>query len=392
MRLKWMPPVLLMLVTLSSCANNPPVSASARAAPTETDGSVLFWDQQRRIEGFRNMDRLNRARAIDPGTSFVPLIEAPRDYSGVAYEIDGTRFSLDDFLQSHFVTGLLVVKGDQILLERYRLGHDAASRWVSFSIAKSVTSLLIGAAIRDGYIASVDESVTDYLPRLKNSPYDGASIRNVLQMASGIAWNEDYADPESDAARAGGLNGIALVEYIRKLPLEAEPGTRFNYNTGETNLVGAVLRAAIGNNAATYLSEKIWQPYMRDPATWSLGSGVELGGCCINATLRDYARIGLFAVANGVLPDGTRVLPDSWMRESTTPSATAPYYGYLWWLRGSGRYAALGIFGQTIWVDPAEQVVVVMHSAWPAATGEAMSRHRAALIDALYLRALESGD
>lgn len=139
-------------------------------------------------------------------------------------------------------------------------------------------------------------------------------------------------------------------------------------------------------NAATYLSHKIWQPFgMEADASWSLDvpGGGELGGCCINATLRDYGRLGLFALGDGVLPDGTRVLPDGWMRDSTAPSPAEDGYGYLWWLYPGGSYAARGIFGQLIWVDPARRVVVVTHSAWSAAVGEELWRHRDALVAAI---------
>ena len=350
----------------------------------DTATSSLFWTQEERIVGFRNFDALYDTRPIDNGSAFLPLHPAPMDFSTLEYEVEGATYSLDEHLESHFVAGILVAKGDRILLERYRLGHDETSRWVSYSIAKSVTSMLIGAAIEDGYIRSVDEQVTDFLPRLKGTAYEGTTIRNLLHMASGVAWDEDYTDAESDVGRAGAANGMVLVDYLGGLAREADPGTRFNYNTGETNLVGSVLRAAIGNNASSYLATKVWRPLMEHPATWSITEDVELGGCCIHATLRDYARIGLFALSDGVLPDGTRVLPEGWMRDSTTPSGAYPGYGYLWWLRDGGAYAGIGIFGQLIWVDPKEQVVIVTHSAWPAATGSELSAHRWALADAIH--------
>ncbi|MCY4057736.1 MAG: serine hydrolase, partial [Gammaproteobacteria bacterium] len=320
---------------------------------------------------------------VENGTDYLPLTGDPQDFSTLNYEVDGKAYPLDHYLETFFVAGFLVASGDSILIERYRLGHSETSRWVSFSVAKSVTSLLIGAAIRDGYIESVDEEVTDYLPRLKGDSYEGTTIRDLLQMASGVAWNESYTDPASDVALAAGLNGLALVNYLGKLPRAADPGTRFNYNTGETNLAGAVLRAAIGNNAASYLAAKVWRPLMEHPATWSINSDVELGGCCIHATLRDYARIGLFAARDGVLPDGTRTLPEGWMRESTRGSPSYPGYGYLWWLWGDGRYAAHGIFGQLIWIDPGNDLVIVTQSAAPAATSPRQFVHRNALVDAV---------
>ena len=352
--------------------------------------SSLFWTQEERIVGFRNFDALYDTRPIDHGTELLPLRQAPMDFSMLEYEVEGETYTLDDHLESHFVAGILVAKDDRILLERYRLGHDAETRWVSYSIAKSVTSMLVGAAIQDGYIASVDEQVTAYLPRLKGTAYDGATIRNLLQMASGVAWNESYTDPESDVAKAGAANGMVLVDYLGGLKREQNPGLGFNYNTGETNLVGSVLRAAIGNNASSYLEAKVWRPIMEHPATWSITENVELGGCCIHATLRDYARIGMFALSDGVLPDGTRVLPEGWMRDSTTPSTGYPGYGYLWWLLEGGAYAGIGIFGQLIWVSPTDQVVIVTHSAWPAATGDQLSAHRWALVEALHAHVAEA--
>ena len=355
------------------------------------DTSPLFWTQQERIVGFRNFDAIYDTRVVDNGTDHLPLADDPQDFSGLTYEVDGIAYPLEHYLETFFVAGFLVARGDDILLERYRLGHGETSRWVSFSIAKSVTSLLIGAAVRDGYIESVDEAVTDYLPRLKGGSYEGTTIRDLLQMASGVAWNESYTDPASDVALAAGLNGLALVDYLGRLPRAADPGTRFNYNTGETNLAGAMLRAAIGNNAASYLAAKVWRPLMEHPATWSITSDVELGGCCIHATLRDYARIGRFAARGGVLPDGTRTLPEGWMQASTKGSPSYPGYGYLWWLWGDGRYAANGIFGQLIWIDPSTDLVIVTQSAAPAATSPRQSAHRNALVDAVqrYVAAMD---
>jgi CubicO group peptidase (beta-lactamase class C family) len=159
---------------------------------------------------------------------------------------------------------------------------------------------------------------------------------------------------------------IIIYSYLDQKQREAAPGKEFNYNTAETNLVGTLLRSAIGNNLSTYLAEKIWQPFgMESDAYWTLTEpgGGEFGGCCINATLRDYGRLGLFALAEGRLADGTAVLPDRWMLESTTPSTAYPGYGYLWWLGNAGAYRAIGIFGQGICVHPEQNVVVAMHSA-----------------------------
>ena len=159
-----------------------------------------------------------------------------------------------------------------------------------------------------------------------------------------------------------------------------------NYSTGETNLVGQILRAAIGNNASTYLTKKIWQPFgMEFDASWTLDSahGAELGGCCINATLRDYARLGIFAMNNGELADGTKVLPDHWMKDSTTPSKGYPGYGYLWWLGPNETYSARGIFGQNIYIDQQNDLVIAMHNSAPTAVQSDLHKELAALVPAI---------
>jgi CubicO group peptidase (beta-lactamase class C family) len=329
---------------------------------------------------------LSETRTVVASKTPHPLVPKLKDWSDFEYEVNGEAFSLDDYFKRPAARGLIVLQGDEILLERYGAGNTPETRWITFSVTKSVTSLLIGAAIHDGFIGSVDELVTDYIPRLKGSAYDGVRIRDILHMTSGVAWNEDYADPESDVAQAGAANGIELTQYLNTLPREAQPGTRFNYNTGETNLVGELLRAAIGNNASRYLQNKIWQPFgMEHDAYWLLSSagGVETGGCCINATLRDYARIGRFVLADGVLPSGERVVPTNWIRDSATPSRGSENYGYLWWLYDEGAFSARGIFQQRIFIDPARDAVIATHGNALNATGDEDQDHTDALIEAL---------
>jgi CubicO group peptidase (beta-lactamase class C family) len=335
---------------------------------------VLMWTPEQQVAGYRNMNKLRETRKILAGGTLLELPEKLVDLGGVEINSAGQSLTLDEYFVRQNVAGLLVIKDGNIVYERYGLGNTEDSLWVAFSVAKSVTSMLIGAAIQDGYIKSVDERVTDYLPRLKNSAYDQSSIRNILQMSSGVEWNEDYADPESDIGimARDAPDTLQLYEYLRHKPRDAEPGEVFNYNTAETNLAGTLLRSAIGNNLATYLSEKIWLPFgMESDANWMLSEpgGGEFGGCCINATLRDYGRLGLFALDDGRLADGTRVLPEGWMAESTTPSKGYAGYGYFWWL-GDTTYRAVGIFGQAIFIDPTENVIVAQHSARAVASNE----------------------
>ncbi len=387
-------PAAVLMCGLLACgvpvADDP--AAAEMAPPVNPDienlgppGETLFWTPEQQVAGYRNIDLIGPTRLIRASADPYPLASAPQDLSALAWEVDGGTVTMDDYIRDRRVAGLLVVKDDGVVFERYGLGNDENSRWISFSIAKSVVSMLYGAAIADGYIRSVDDPVTRYLPLLEGGGYDGVTIRHVLQMASGVAWNEDYTDRESDVARMPGPV-VEQLGYMAGLERLHPPGEVFSYNTGETNLAGSVLRAAIGNNLSTYLENRIWGPFgMEADANWVLHEpgGGELGGCCISATLRDYARIGIFAMNGGVLRDGTRVLPEGWMSDSTSPSPGFDGYGYLWWLSGEGIFSGRGIFGQYLWMDPSSNLVIVTHSAWPDATNPEYGRHRSAMAAAV---------
>jgi CubicO group peptidase (beta-lactamase class C family) len=370
---------LLLAITISSLIG---ISAAYAQAPYidpaddekhfGSPNNTLFWTPEQQVAGYRNSKKISFTRKVKSGDSIRTLPYAKVHLDDVKIHVDQTSMTVDEYFNRQSVAGLLVIKDGDILYERYGLGNTADSKWISFSVAKSVVSMLIGAAIQDGYIKSVDEKVTDYLPRLKGSSYDQSSIKNVLQMASGVQWNEDYADPESDVAQATWVT-TELYDYLRNKPRDEVPGDVFNYNTAETNLAGTLLRSAIGNNLSSYLSEKIWKPFgMESDAFWNLTEqgGGEFGGCCINATLRDYGRIGLFALANGRLADGTQVLPPGWMQESTMPSKGYRGYGYFWWLTAEDIYTATGIFGQGIYINRQENVVIALHSARGVASND----------------------
>jgi len=362
-------PAAAILLLLASCSAEIAVDSSSPESTDEANfGPIenqLFWTYEQKVAGFRNMEKIGPARLIEAGENPYPLPRDETDLGPIEFTHNDKSWTINEYIDTQNIAGIIVVKDGRIVFERYELGNSEESRWVSYSVAKSVTSMLVGAAIKDGYIADVDEMISDYVPRLKNTPYDQSSIRNVLQMSSGVEWNEDYADPESDVNTAP-WETLKIYDYLRGKPRQAEPGTVFSYNTAETNLVGNVLRSAIGNNLSSYLSEKIWKPFgMEHDAYWTLteAGGGEFGGCCINATLRDYARLGLFAMSNGVLKDGSEVLPETWMAESTTPSAGYAGYGYLWWLNDGNSYAASGIFGQQIQIDPEKNLVIALHGA-----------------------------
>ena len=325
----------------------------ALIANMPTDRDVLFWPEETRNAAFRALDAfpaLADARVIEAGEATYPLPD------GTPLELG--EFDLDAFMTSQNSAAIVVVHDGKVVLERYGLDFSAEGKWTSFSVAKSLTSTLVGAAIADGYIDSLDDPVSKYLPDMRGSAYDAVTIRQLLTMSSGVRWSEDYSDPQSDVARfpehVPEDDGVdALIDYMRQLPREVEPGTRWLYNTGETNLIGVLVREATGKNLADYLSEKVWAPFgMEQDATWLLSSsGSEISGCCIQAATRDMARFGLFAMGDG-MAGGERVVPEGWFDEAPRPAfETGRFdrgYAYQWWTYPGDAYAASGLFGQGI--------------------------------------------
>lgn len=336
-------------------------------ATVPTNRDLLFWSVPQRDAAFRALDRiplLAKARTIPAGPTPRPLPQ------GAPLKLP---LDLDAFMAQQRSAAVLVVHDGKLRLERYGLGFDGEGRWTSFSVAKSITSTLVGAAIRDGHIRSMDDKVSTYIPQMKGSAYDDVSIRQLLTMTSGVQWNEDYGDPNSDVARFNNHKpeeGVdALVSYLRKLPRAAPPGTRWNYSTGETNLVGVLVGEATKRPLADYLSQKIWRPAgMEQQATWILSrTGREISGCCIQAASRDFARFGLF-ILDGALAGGQPVVPDGWLAEATTTRVgigrPGRGYGYQWWTHDDGSVEAKGIFGQGIFIDPRRRLVVAVNANW----------------------------
>jgi CubicO group peptidase (beta-lactamase class C family) len=260
-----------------------------------------------------------------------------------------------------------------VRLERYGLDFDSEGRWTSFSVAKSLTSTRVGMAVRDGHIKSMDDKVSDYIAEMKGSAYDDVSIRQLLTMTSGVAWNENYDDPKSDVAQFNNHKPKdgedAVVSYLRQLPRAVPAGTRWLYSTGETNLVGVLVARATKKTLSDYLSEKIWRPAgMAQQATWILSkTGQEISGCCLQAATRDFARFGQF-ILSGAQINGQPTLPDGWLSEATTSRTGIGQpgrgYGYQWWTYEDGSFAARGIFGQGIFIDPARQLVIASNANW----------------------------
>ncbi|NGX15573.1 serine hydrolase [Wenzhouxiangella sp. XN24] len=342
--------------------------------PVSTRGTAVFnWDLEQKRDGFRRMEALFPASTVAAASTPRALPAGP---PLAAFEPGGSLAAeLEAFLAQQHVAGLLVLHGGKLRLERYALGHSPADRWTSFSVAKSITSTLVGAAIRDGYIGSLDDDVTDYIETLQGSAYDGVTVRQLMTMTSGVAFDEDYSDPESDIMKLYGApppsDMDATVAFMRDMEREAEPGTLWRYKTPETNLAGVLVMNATGRSLSAYLAEEIWRPYgMELDATWLIDDiGNEQGGCCLQVGLRDYARFGQFILEGGVI-DGEPVLPEGWLELATSSQADTGFpggYGFQWWPLGDGTFQARGIFGQLIHIDPARELVVVISAAWPEA-------------------------
>ena len=337
------------------------------------------------VSTFRHIDQLFPSSIVPHGKVAYPLPKSPNPLRDLSFTSSGRDYRLEDYLSLNRVSGLLVIKNGQIVREDYRFGNTEQTRWVSWSLVKSITSTLLGAAIKDGYVQSLDDPVTRYLPQLSRSAYAGVSIRNLVQMASGVGWSEAYTDPSSDRRQMLELQiqrrPGAILNFMATLPRVAPPGTRWNYSTGETHVLGALVRAAVKRPLAQYLSEKMWAKLgMEADATWWLESpgGLEVGGSGLSARLRDYGRFGVFVLGGGKAAGG-QVVPSGWFPEAGMPKRVGRFlvpYGYMWWSFGpgsqpvhQGAFEAIGIFGQFIYINPRHNVVIVVWSARQRPTG-----------------------
>jgi CubicO group peptidase (beta-lactamase class C family) len=366
-------------------------------------GDFLLWSPNIQAEAFLNWDCIWASRTIARGTP-KPLPVAARPLN-ISFESGGEIHSIDSLMRWEFVSGLLVVKDGEIKLERYAMGLNPERCWQSSSMVKSLASILIGAAIHDGAITNVRQPITDFLPEFKGSSYEGVTILDLLHMASGVAWTENTDDLQSDVAEnyirvIGARRPNHILPYLRTRSRANPIGTQFYYNTGDTFLLSHILSRATGKNVSEYCSEKLWKPMgFEQDGFFILDSddGHEVVGSCCGASLRDYARWGLFMLADGVI-GGHRVVPEGWVRASTSP--TAPNfafdfggargvaggadlgyegYGYLWWVRSGGDFQALGSYGQWIYVSPSNNAVVVILGAVPRhvyMTPEELALHR----------------
>ncbi|HVN85218.1 MAG TPA: serine hydrolase [Candidatus Binatia bacterium] len=346
---------------------------------------LTLLDADKRVANFQHFAEIFPSRSVHRAGEAFRFARAPRALD-VSVTYGGATRSLDEFLQRTIASGLLVIKDDRIVYEKYCLGATEDSLLTSFSMAKSFVSALVGIAIDDGRIAGVDRPVTDYVPELKGSGYDGVPIKHILQMSSGVHFVEDYESWTSDVNimfAKSFILGSPINAYPAGLRSERRSGEKFNYISVDTQVLGMLLAHATGKPLADDLQEKIWGPLgMERDAAWvtdRAGSdGMEYAFCCLNATLRDYAKFGRLYLRNGDW-NGRRVVPEQWVRESVVPDRpdlrhSGEYfpdwtigYQYQWWVpEGTeGEFMAIGVWGQYIYVNPGRNVVIVKTSVDP---------------------------
>ena len=371
------------------------LAAHATAAPDEealgrgddypwqalTPGFSLFAERYK-VGNFTHMERIFWPRAIAASPRPRALTRAAEELR-VTYPFAGRELTVDDLLARQRIMGLIVLQGDTIVLERYQYGRSERDRFTSFSMAKTVTGLLVGIAQRDGAIASLDDKAREYAPDLAGTAYADASIRDLLRMSSGARWSDravpgqvtDIGRLTGDTYYRRGAGGAVALDRVRESV--APPGTTFNYSSAETFALALALRGAIRTDLATYMSERLWKPLgAESAASWLTdASGMEAAYCCINATLRDYARLGLLLAADGE-HEGRAVVPREFLLDATDaerqpdhlkPRRASQFfgYGYQAWIYPfrTRTFQARGLFGQELIVQPASKAVIVIVSA-----------------------------
>jgi len=397
---------MLPIRLIIRCAAFLALTLAAAAAPDEEQlgksagypiGTRANWyyEEGVRVGSFSHLDKILPHFTLEKAASPLPLPKAASE-PRIEYRFAQQNHGIDDFLKSQRVTGLLLIRDGEILVERYQYDRSAANRFLSHSMAKSIVSLAVGIALAEGKIASLDDTVAKYVPRLAGSPYGETTIRNILKMASGVPFSEVY-DRKDDLARFS----IARYKYgsiaaLREFKLrEVAQGSRFHYASAETVNLVMVLRAVTGMPLSEYLTPRLWQPMGAEAdASWIKapdGSGTGSGN--FNAVLRDYGRLGVLLANNGVA-GGKQIVPRDYLLEATdwhrqldafAPGKATPYfgYGYQFWLfpGEKRRFALLGIYGQSIFVDPELKLVLVITAAAKTASvgKEPLGRERDAL-------------
>jgi len=342
--------------------------------------ATLFTGAEQ-YESFARMRELYPTTELKASSNPFEFPDGPKLDLPAHYEFGGTSRSVVEFLELTDTSALLILDGGKVRFEEYYLTGGRDVNWLSMSVSKSFISALIGIALHEGDIETLDAPITQYVPELKGSAYDGVAIVDVLEMSSGAAWNEDYADSESDIMRMGKIMGLggSLDEFTATLKPERAPGTFNQYNSADTQALGMLLSRATGKSITDYMQEKLWEPLgMESNAYWMVDDHqVEMAFGGLNATARDYAKIGELFRNKGNW-QGIEIVDPEWVAASThatkahllpgdNPASDYPMgYGYQWWLMDGeeGEFSAIGVYNQFIYVNPTRDLVIVKLSAF----------------------------
>ncbi|MBM7342680.1 serine hydrolase domain-containing protein [Pantoea coffeiphila] len=361
--------------------------------------NMLTWNQQQRTVGFRNDYRNYPGDRFRHGDNIYPLLRQEKQLMDITYQYQGKVHHYKDYVKNQDLQALLIIKDGRVVLEKYYHGNTPTTLWTSRSVGKSIVSTLVGIAIKQGKIHSLDDQITRYEPDFKGTAWDGVTLKQLIQHTSGVTWNENYADPHSDfstltqcEAKSGTYDCVYNLVHGLKRDPSIKPGEVWSYNTGGAWLLGDVLEKATGKTIAQNLQDSIWMPFgMASDGIWHAyeKDKHDMGGHGFNATLEDWGRFGLYILGNGFLPDGSATLPEHWLEEATNwtkakNSVSAGYpegvYGYEWWNhnvpvnaenvapKGDGNPKegmwAMGIYGQLIAINKNENLVMVQWSTW----------------------------
>ena len=338
-----------------------------------------LYDKDKIVYNFVNMDKIFPSRKIKSSENPKPIKKNIKSLPET-FIFEEEEKNLEKYLDYFWSDGMIVIHKDEIVYENYWLGNNENKKHISWSVAKSFISALVGIAYEEGLIDSLNDPVTKYLEDFKDTGYADVSIKDILQMSSGVLFNEDYADYDSDINRFGRTiaTGTSMRDFSRTLTREKEPGTYMHYVSINTQVLGFLLQEVTNKSISEYLYEKIWNPLgMEDSAYFILddvNDELALGG--LNATLRDYAKFGLLYLQKGNW-NGTQILSEKWIEDSHKTdgehlipgirnSSSNPWgYGYQWWVPGfpDTDYIASGVYNQYIYIDPESEVVIAKTSS-----------------------------
>jgi CubicO group peptidase (beta-lactamase class C family) len=373
--------------------------AGAPSSDVPVAVQILRWhmlDNEVSSLAFRSMDTLFTTRTVARGG---PVWVLPQDNQtlDVSYSWQGQRYTAQQFLERTYTNALLVLKDGRVVSEIYRNASNERTRFIGWSMTKSLTSVLVGCALEEGRIDSLDTPISRYLPELRGGGYEGVSIRHVMQMRSGVDYEERYDFEHPGRAASNHIaalvkNVARFTDVARTLPRIHEPGTHFQYKTIDTAVLGWLVERVTQGSVAAYTARCLWEPLGAESDGFYImdglpGVGREFSGAGFNGTLRDYARFGQMVLDGGVA-NGRRIVSAEWIRQSTQPSGPEDNrrggYGLQWWtFANTEAFAAIGLQGQYIYVDPSTRTVVVKLSYFPPGDNTALDAETATFLGAV---------